>query len=316
MTVTAPLQNSESLTAAPLAELGQWLRARSYAFITPTPETHRRVIARFGGTAPTLRDIFGWSRAFRGEDLDDEAFALLTAAGALSQGGGFFQSGVRFSTWEDFLFVHSAYPSLGKDSVFFGPDTYRFLRFLRDKLATVPPRRVIDIGAGSGAGGIFLSRRYPDAEVLLADVNATALDFARVNAGINVCPNATCVYSDVLRGVHGDFDLIISNPPYLVDARARVYRDGGGALGHDLSLRILQEGLARLTPHGQMILYTGSAIIAGRDVFREKAEKILQESGRPFSYEEIDPDVFGEELDTPSYQGAERIAVVAVTVNF
>jgi hypothetical protein len=44
----------------PLAELGRALRAEGYSFVTPTPETHRRVLAHRGEGA-TLRDIFGWN---------------------------------------------------------------------------------------------------------------------------------------------------------------------------------------------------------------------------------------------------------------
>ena len=40
----------------PLAELGQSLRAAGYSFVTPTPETHRRVLAR-RAEGETLRDI-------------------------------------------------------------------------------------------------------------------------------------------------------------------------------------------------------------------------------------------------------------------
>ena len=55
--------------------------------------------------------------------------------------------------------------------------------------------------------------------------------------------NAAARRSDVLAAIPGQFDLIVANPPYLVDKQARLYRNGGGMFGYDLSLRILRESL-------------------------------------------------------------------------
>jgi hypothetical protein len=48
---------------------------------------------------------------------------------------------------------------------------------------------------------------------------------------------------DAFRAVEEPIDLIVANPPYLLDAAARVYRHGSGELGSDLSVRIVVEGL-------------------------------------------------------------------------
>ena len=133
---------------------------------------------------------------------------------------------------------------------------------------------------------------------------------------------AEAAESDVLGGVGEDAvpDIVVANPPYLVDPAHRLYRDGGGALGFDLSLRILRETLDRqaaTAPGGLLILYTGVAIVAGgKDPFRAAAERLLHEPGRRvrWSYGEIDPDVFGEELENPVYAEAERIAAIGLVV--
>ena len=106
----------------------------------------------------------------------------------------------------------------------------------------------------------------------------------------------------------------MSNPPYLNDALGRAYRHGGGAFGAALSLRILEAALPRLAPAGTLILYTGTAIIAGRDLFREAALPALAAGGFAWTYEEVDPDVFGEELETQAYRAADRIAAVVLNV--
>ena len=110
------------------------------------------------------------------------------------------------------------------------------------------------------------------------------------------------------------FDLIVSNPPYLRDGEARTYREGGGALGEGLSVRIVQEAVERLSPRGMLILYTGAPIVAGVDMLRASIEPWLRQRGLAFTYEELDPDVFGEELERPAYANVERIAVVGLKI--
>lgn len=303
---------------AALVKLGLILQQAEYGFVTITPESHRRVTARAGGTAEArnLRDVFGWNRRFRAETLGAKILSLLTEADAVEASDGLYVSKIRFSTYRDMIFLHSAYPTLAANSVFFGPDTYRFLAAIERWLGERPhdPRRIVDIGTGSGAGGILLARRFPDAEIILADISENALRYALINAAVNVAANVGVAHSDVLAAIDGHFDLIVANPPYLVDPKARLYRDGGGALGHDLALRIIQGSLDRLAPGGTLLLYSGSAIVDGEDVFRARAQRLLRQRGVAHAYTEIDPDVFGEELSGGAYGEADRIAAVTLTV--
>ncbi|MBC7978865.1 MAG: SAM-dependent methyltransferase, partial [Myxococcales bacterium] len=108
---------------------------------------------------------------------------------------------------------------------------------------------------------------------------------------------------------------VIANPPYLADRRARAYRDGGGALGIDLSLRITAEALARLSPGGQLVLYTGSPVIDGRHPLRDALAPILATRTCRATWRELDPDVFGEELEAAPYDHTDRIAVIALVVD-
>jgi hypothetical protein len=65
-------------------------------------------------------------------------------------------------------------------------------------------------------------------------------------------------------------------------------------------------------PGGRIVLYTGSAIVEGRDGFRERAERMCHGAGASFDYEELDVDVFGSELSSPPYAGVERLAAVGL----
>jgi release factor glutamine methyltransferase len=298
--------------ASALLELGRALRNLGYSFVTPTPETHSRVNARAarlgGGEAQNLRDVFGWSRPFRRELLEPRLLALLERAQALATDGALLRAQVRFSSLDGDLYAHSAFPTVQADAVFFGPDTYRFCSLLRRWAPAA--RRLVDVGCGSGAGGLCLRGRAT--ELVLADINRHALLLAEVNAAL-AGTRATLVESDVLGAVEGAVDLVIANPPYMRDAGARTYRDGGGSHGEALAVRIVREAIARLSPGGTLILYTGSAIVDGRDVFLSSVTPLLD--SLQYEYEELDPDVFGEELDQPSYQDVDRIAAIGLRVH-
>lgn len=296
-----------------LVGLGRWLREAGYRFVTPTPATHARVNARASNaTTTTLGGALGWSRPFREGALPAEAERLLRDADALTSVDGLLRCRVRFSSIGDDLFVHSAYPTHDPDAVFFGPDSYRFVSFLRR--AVRPTATLVDIGAGSGAGGLSLLGRAE--RVILGDINDSALRYARINAEIMGAARATeVVHSDVLAGISGAPATVIANPPYMIDAAHRTYRDGGGPLGFALAVRIVWESLARLAPGGQLVLYTGSPVIDGVHPLRGALATVLADRPCRHSWEELDPDVFGEELETPHYQQVDRIAAVGLVVD-
>ncbi len=297
-----------------LAELARTVRDTGYQFVTPTPASHARVNGRPGGAwAADLRDVFGWSRPFRAGTVPPAVQDAMARAGVLAACNDGFRSLVRLSCLDGAVFLHSAYPTEAANAVFFGPDTYRFAQAI---LAAVdrPVMRAVDIGCGAGPGAILIARAHPSAEVFAVDINDAALCLTRANAAVaGVAVHA--VHSDLLTAVPGSFDLIVSNPPYLVDPAARAYRHGGGDLGADLSLAILDAGISRLAPGGTLILYSGAAIVAGADPLRNAAAARLSSSGLSWSYREMDPDVFGEELEGGAYAQADRIAAVVLTVH-
>ncbi len=288
------------------------LKARGYRFITPTNDTHRLVSWRlFQGSRHTLRDIFGWSRPFRDGDVEPEILALMREAGILAQKGVRLSSALRVASLGDDLFLHSAYPPRAKDSVFFGPDSYRFADFIRAELGHA--NRVVDIGAGAGVGGIVAARVCPQAAIVLADINPQALRLARINAAAAVV-SAEVMESDGLATVTGPIDVAIANPPYLLGSGGRAYRDGGDLLGARISLDWAKGALARLPAGGRLLLYTGSAIVEGHDRLRTELESLAAGQGAALRYREIDPDVFCAMLLHPAYRRVDRIAAVGAVL--
>jgi len=311
-----PLDDTERA----LVRLALAARELGYRFVTPTPATHERVNSRPGNQwASDLRGVLGWSRPFRPEILSGELFALMQQARILGPVEGGWQSRLRLSSLDDQLYWHSAYPTTEADAVFFGPDTYRFVQAIRHCLdrCETPIARAFDIGSGTGAGALSIALARPAAQIWAGDINASALRLARVNAAVAGADNMTACHSDMLGGATGVFDLIVANPPYLNDAMQRAYRHGGGSHGQELAAAMLAAALPRLAPGGTMLLYTGTALVEGRDTFLEAAKRVLDDRShkRRWSYREMDPDVFGEELDSPAYQDAERIAAVVLQVD-
>ncbi|VWX62476.1 Protein-N(5)-glutamine methyltransferase PrmC, methylates polypeptide chain release factors RF1 and RF2 [Burkholderiales bacterium 8X] len=315
----------------PLLRLADALREAGYAFTTVTPETHRRVLARESQRyAASLRDVFGWNLPFDHALLPDAMLAALRAARMVAEveavGGqapapAMLRSKIRFATLGRAMFMHSAYPTVEPDAVFFGPDTYRFVSLIERVIASDARavRRVLDVGCGSGAGGLCAGQALASAgrtapSIELVDINPKAIEFARFNAFANGWQQVDARRADLYAGTRPGLDLIVANPPYLVDPGERLYRHGGGSFGFDLSLRIVAEGLPLLAAGGRLVLYTGVPIVGGRDPFFAAVAPELERENLSFDYREIDPDVFGEELDAPAYRNVERIAAVALVV--
>lgn len=305
------------MTAA-LLQLGAALRAAGYAFTAISPLSHRRVNGREGNQmAHDLRGVFGWNRPFARNLLTPHMLQLMREAGILEPHALGFKSMLRAATLDGQLFFHSAFPTSQADAVFFGPDTYRYaqlLQFALDEPALRQTRRAVDIGCGAGSGAVLLAQQLPQAEIWAVDINPKALALTARNAELAGVGQLRVAHSDLLRGVEGQFDLIVSNPPFMSDADERTYCHGGGVLGEGLSLDIVASAAERLNAGGTLLLYTCLAIVDGRDPFHTRLQQLLPAERFDWHYREIDPDVFGGELgrDAHAHAGTDRIAAVAL----
>ena len=312
--MTAPFASGRQIEDAALADLLDYLADRNYAFVSPTPGTHRLVRERAGASdEDRLRDMFGWTRPFDARDVDPDLMGVIRRADILDRPEGLCQLTVRVSSVDDRLYLHSA-PTRAKDAVFLGPDSYRFARFLRQQLRQGGAfDQALDIGVGAGVGALTLASQCPGAVVTGSDINAEALRLARINANHNRIA-LRLVGSSGLPEAPERFDVIAANPPYIAGPVQRTYRDGGGSLGTGLALDWVKAGLPRLTPGGRFLLYTGSAIVRGREPVRTALERLADDAGFSLAYEEIDPDVFGGTLRQEAYREVERIAAVGAVL--
>lgn len=293
-----------------LVALIRALEAERYCFVTITPASHALVARRWEGLGEGLRDLFGWSRAVAPDSILAAVRAAAGKAGVLVERDGGIASTLRASTLCGRLFLHSAYPTSDEDSVFLGPDSYRFADLIARVMAgALSPASILDIGAGAGVGGICAAAAAPGATLTLTDINQAALRLADANAcaaGLE----ASLVETSGTDGLTGTYDLALLNPPYLIDEGERAYRHGGGSLGTDLPLSLSSAAMERLAPGGRLILYSGSPIVAGEDAFHGALAAAAAAHCCALRYEELDPDVFGEELARAAYGTVDRIALI------
>jgi methylase of polypeptide subunit release factors len=161
------------------------------------------------------------ARAALGSALD-----TLTAAGLLVVDHNIVQSGATLVPHDDDLLVASdRHDRVGSADIVPG------VQRPSDLLARLTIRKqmgsALDLGTGCGIQALLLARHC--ARVIATDISERALVFARFNAALNGADNIEFRHGSYLDPVAGElFDLVVSNPPYVISPERRfVFRDSG-----------------------------------------------------------------------------------------
>ena len=99
-------------------------------------------------------------------------------------------------------------------------ETEELIELIVERLEA-PPKRILDLGTGSGAIALALASRYSDAEVTATDQSEEAITLAKENAlALNLSSRVTFIKGNWFEPLDegARFDLIVSNPPYLTEA--------------------------------------------------------------------------------------------------
>lgn len=152
------------------------------------------------------------------------------------------------------------------------PETEYLVSLLTEKMGA-SPRRVLDLGTGTGAIALALATHWPEAQVLATDVSTDALALAQENVGqVGLGGRVQLLQSDWYQQLPADarFDLIVSNPPYLSDRETdetlvevknfepRIALTPGGQ-GLESIQRIIAGAPAHLNEGGLLAMETGIA---------------------------------------------------------
>lgn len=147
-------------------------------------------------------------------------------------------------------------------------DTETLIEAAKDHFSDRAPKAILDLGTGSGALLLTALHIWPEAHGLGVDVSERALEYAERNAlDLNLGERVRFKTGDWFNGTQGQFDLILSNPPYIapgdneVEQGVRDYEPDGalfsGVDGLD-AMRDLANGLATcLSANGVAIIEIG-----------------------------------------------------------
>lgn len=157
----------------------------------------------------------------------------------------------------------------------------------------------LDLGTGAGVIAICLAKFLSSARVVAIDYSTEALTLAAQNAQLNgVSERIFFVQSNWFSSVHGKFDLIITNPPYIIEDRittlSKEVRD------HDphIALSGGEDGLEAITAIiDRAPKYVNNGALLAMEVGDDQAEKVTEKLCRITEISKVETvnDITGKE---------------------
>ncbi len=144
-------------------------------------------------------------------------------------------------------------------------DTETLVDWALELLPQLPPQpKVIDLGTGSGAIALAIKFSFAPAQVKALDTSLAALAVARENAK-RLRLDLQFLHGNWLEGLDDQFNLIVSNPPYIAENDPHLSQLGyepslalsSGADGLDAIRTLLEQAPSRLATSGWLILEHG-----------------------------------------------------------
>jgi release factor glutamine methyltransferase len=141
--------------------------------------------------------------------------------------------------------------------------------------------RLVDAGTGSGCIALALAKELPDAEIHATDISPAALEIARANAARHQFERRVRFHeTDLLQGLPGEFDFVVSNPSYVgeseedtVQLEVRKFEPRSavfaGPKGTEVIARLIPQAHAALRAGGWLVMEISGTIA-------EEVRKLLE----------------------------------------
>lgn len=163
----------------------------------------------------------------------------------------------------------------------------------------VSPVRVLDLCTGSGCIAWSIKKEIPYSEVCAVDISSDALDVARAQFD---GPSPDFVLADVLEGPcefdRGQFNLVLSNPPYIMDREKESMR--ANVLDHEPHLALFVPDDDALVFYRALVLWLdavmapdGTAIFEINESLGRETRAVFVDSG--YKNTSIIKDYFGKD---------------------
>lgn len=188
------------------------------------------------------------------------------------------------------------------------PETAQLVDIIVERQGDSRDLRVLDVGTGSGCIAIALARNLPFSQVTAIDFSAEALCVARENAK-NLKAKVDFSQIDMLDNEAmnrlGEFDIIVSNPPYILIKEAEDMDIN--VLEHEPSTALFVPDSEPLRFYSPIISFAAKHLVDNGNIYLEI---------NPLCKEEIRSALAAESFDSieilKDYQGRDRFAIATL----
>ena len=169
-------------------------------------------------------------------------------------------------------FFYKSYFRVNSSTLIPRPETEELVQLIVSD-NTLPAPKIIDIGTGSGCIAISLAAEIPNATVSALDISAEALSTARINAKEN---NVNVLFHELdfltnQDAVTETFDIIVSNPPYVLESEKVHMRQN--VLAHEPHLALFVADTHALIYYESLLGFAVKNLCHGGYVYAEINEQ-------------------------------------------
>ena len=152
------------------------------------------------------------------------------------------------------------------------------------------PFTVLDVGTGSGLVALMIAQRCPDAHIDAIDIDESAVEQAKENFELSAFSRHLSAFKASLQEWQGEYDLVVSNPPYFQNSLKNP-DEGRKAARHTDTLsytELIKHSARLLREDGQLALILPAEaeteirqLAAAEDLYLARATRVYSKESKP-----------------------------------